>query len=75
MRMKKNLGIWMDHANAHLMEFSTESVEIETIPSSFNHQQKEESMRKSEKLMHQKEQHQQQKRRCQNGAEQREQQI
>lgn len=58
MRMKKNLGIWMDHANAHLMEFITDSIEIETIPSAFTHRQKEDSMRKSESLMHQKEQHQ-----------------
>ncbi len=40
----------MDHATAHLMEFTT-------ILSTFTHQEKENSLGKSENLMHNKEQH------------------
>jgi hypothetical protein len=53
------LGIWMDHANAHLMEFSTDTIVTKTLESEFTHQQKEHSLGKSENLMHNKEQHQQ----------------
>jgi len=59
MRMKKNLGIWMDHSSAHLMEFITDSIEVDTIQSKFTHEEKEHSLAKSETLMHNKEQHQQ----------------
>ena len=53
------LGIWMDHASAHLMEFTTDPIETKTIESKFTHQVKENSLGKSENLMHNKEQHQQ----------------
>ncbi|MBC7382551.1 MAG: hypothetical protein H7296_06080 [Bacteroidia bacterium] len=59
MNNAKNLGIWMDHTNAHLMEFTTDPIATNTISSKFTHQEKEESLNKSEKLMHNKEQHQQ----------------
>ncbi|MEI6410697.1 MAG: hypothetical protein WCR52_15010 [Bacteroidota bacterium] len=55
----KSLGIWMDHANAHLIEFTTDPMETTMIESKFTHQAKEESLSKSESLMHHKEQHQQ----------------
>ena len=55
----KNLGIWMDHASAHLIEFTTEPLLTKTIESEFTHGAKEKSMEKSENLMHNKEQHQQ----------------
>jgi hypothetical protein len=54
-----NLGIWMDHSVAHLMELTTDSVESKTIESKFTHQDKVHSLGKSENLMHNKEQHQQ----------------
>ncbi len=56
---EKRLGIWMDHASAHLIEFSMEGREKKTIQSKFTHQEKEHSLSKNENLMHNKEQHQQ----------------
>ncbi len=55
----KNLGIWMDHSSANLMEFTTDPIETKTIESKFTHEAKEQSLGKSENLMHNKEQHQQ----------------
>jgi len=49
----------MDHSNAHLMEFTTDPIETKTISSTFTHQEKEDSITKSERLMHNKEQHEQ----------------
>ncbi len=49
----------MDHASAHVMEFSANQSETKTIDSKFTHQEKENSLRKGERLMHNKEQHQQ----------------
>ena len=49
----------MDHASAHLMEFKTGMPETITIESKFTHLEKEQSLVKSEILMHNKEQHQQ----------------
>ena len=59
MTKAKNLGIWMDHASAHLMEFTTDLIETKTITSKFTHEAKEHSLSKGENLMHNKEQHQQ----------------
>lgn len=58
--MKANkLGIWMDHANANLIEFEVAPITTNTISSKFTHTEKEHSLSKSESLMHHKEQHQQ----------------
>ncbi|SRR5680860_438402 len=54
----KKIGIWMDHANAHLMEYR-DSITTKIISSNFTHEEKEKSMEKSENMMHNKEQHQQ----------------
>ena len=59
MRIEKKLGIWMDHSIAHVMEFSTDTIETENIESTFTHQEKEQSLTKSENLMHNKEQQKQ----------------
>ncbi len=59
MHDKKQLGIWMDHSSAHIIEYSDSSLETETIETNFTHQDKESSLRKSENLMHNKEQQQQ----------------
>src|SRR5450432_2535460 len=59
MTTAKNLGIWMDHSSAHLMEFTTDPIETKTIASKFTHEEKEESLGKSEHLMHNKERHEQ----------------
>lgn len=58
MKKEKRLGIWMDHSNAHLIEFGGDN-STKTIESKFTHFEKERSFEKSESLMHNKEQHQQ----------------
>jgi hypothetical protein len=53
------LGIWMDHSMAHLMEYTRDSMEAETVESTFTHQDREETLNRSEKVMHNKEQQRQ----------------
>lgn len=57
MSATKKLGIWMDHANAHVMEFTIDPIETKTITSKFTHEEKEHSLSLNENLMHNKEQH------------------
>ena len=59
MQAIKRLGIWMDHSNAHLIEYSNDSVDTKVVDSKFTHQEKESSLKKGENLMHNKEQQQQ----------------
>jgi hypothetical protein len=54
----KKLGIWMDHSSAHLMEFTEDPIQTKTIDSDFTHQDKENSLERSETQMHNREQHQ-----------------
>jgi stalled ribosome rescue protein Dom34 len=54
----KRLGIWMDHASAHLMEYNSDG-DSSTITSKFTHEAKEHALSKGENGMHNKEQHQQ----------------
>ena len=61
MTTARNLGIWMDHSSAHLMEFTTDPIKTNIILSEFTHEEKEAALNKSENLMHNKEQHQQSK--------------
>lgn len=56
MSTTKNLGIWMDHSDAHLISFNGEVSEITTISNPFNHDEKEEALSRSENLMHNKNQ-------------------
>jgi hypothetical protein len=58
MTTQKKLGIWMDHANAHLMEFTTHNVETKAIGSKFTDEATDQDLSKGESLMHNKEQHQ-----------------
>ena len=55
----KYLGIWMDNASANLIEYTSSPMESKTIESEFTSEVKQESIGKSENLMHNKEQHQQ----------------
>ena len=59
MKTNKYLGVWMDHSSAHLIEYATDTLQEKTIDSLFTHAGKEESLSKSENLMHHKEQQQQ----------------
>jgi Lhr-like helicase len=54
-----HLGIWMDHASAHLMDVTSDSIITNAITLKFTHQSKEDVLRKGESHMHNKEQHQQ----------------
>jgi hypothetical protein len=49
------MGIWMDHSNAHIIEFTTDPIETKYLESKFTHQAKEQSLEKSEHIMHNKE--------------------
>lgn len=55
MKTKNKLGIWMDHSIAHLMEFTPNHFEIETIESKFTKEEKMEDLNKSESLIQNKE--------------------
>lgn len=59
MNTKKNIGIWMDHSQAHLMEVTGNDIVSKVIRSEFTHASKERSLFKNENLMHNKEQHEQ----------------
>lgn len=59
MSTTKKIGIWMDHQDAHMIEFTSDPMETTTIHSKFTHEAKEESLHHSENKMHAKEQHQQ----------------
>ncbi len=59
MTASKKLGIWMDHANAHLIQFKKDPIVTTIVASKFTHQEKERTLNESEKLMHNAEQHEQ----------------
>ena len=50
------LAIFMDNANAHIMEINQGVITSKTIDSKFSHQMREEALSKSENVMHEKEQ-------------------
>jgi len=56
MTTAKKLGIWMDHSKAHVMEF-TDPIKTTLLSSDFTHQDKENTLGRSENQMHNKEQH------------------
>lgn len=58
MTNEKKLGIWMDHANAHLMEY-TDPIVTRVVTSNSTHEEKEKTLQKGESMMHNKEQQQQ----------------
>lgn len=59
MTKKKKLGIWMDHSNAYIMEYSNDTIITSYIVSEMNHKENEEKWDGHEKHIHTKEQHQQ----------------
>ena len=59
MKTVKMLGIWMDHASANVIELIKSPVGMSSIASGFTHEEKENSLSKSEHIMHNKEQQQQ----------------
>ncbi len=57
MATKKQLGIWMDHSSAHIMELNSDVITTEIIRSEFTPEVKTETLHKNENLMHNKERH------------------
>ena len=57
MTTKNKLGIWMDYANAHLMEYA-DPIVTEIVSSKFTFDEKQKVLQKGESMMHNKEQQQ-----------------
>jgi ADP-heptose:LPS heptosyltransferase len=64
MTTEKKLGIWMDHSIAHVIEFAidqnvnaAQTKEAKIIESKFTREEKEQTLEKSENVMHNKEKH------------------
>ena len=57
MKNIKQLGIWMDHSNAYLMEFRNDTIVTNRIVSELSNPEAEFNFYKGEKLIHKKEQH------------------
>ena len=57
MTTEKKLGIWMDHANAHLIEYA-DPIVTKIVTSNSTHDEKEKTLQKGESMMHNKEQQQ-----------------
>jgi len=58
MKVTKRLGIWMDHSNAHLMEFTSDPVETKLVESRFTPSTRVNRLGKGEYVMNNLEQHQ-----------------
>jgi stalled ribosome rescue protein Dom34 len=59
MKNNKKIGIWMDHATAYLLEFSSEIHQTKTISCDFTFHDKVKTLQRSENEMHNKEQQKQ----------------
>jgi len=57
MRTIRKMGIWMDHADAYLIDCTEEPVQVNTLNSQYSHEVKEQALVKGEHLAHNKEQH------------------
>lgn len=57
MKNIRQLGIWMDHSNAYLMELTNDSILTNRVVSEFSKQEAELNHYKGEKLIHKKEHH------------------
>jgi len=58
MTNEKKIGIWMDHANAHLMEYA-DTIVTKIITSASTHEEKQFTLQKGESFMQRKNQQQQ----------------
>jgi hypothetical protein len=55
METKKQIGIWMDHSVAHLLEPKDNTIVTSNIESEFTHTERQHALGKNENLMHNKE--------------------
>lgn len=60
MTKEKKIGIWMDHASAHLIEYAEQMV-TKVVTSNSTYEEKEKTLQKGEKRMHNKDQQQESK--------------
>jgi hypothetical protein len=58
MKKVKQMGIWMDHSNAYLLELIHDKIVQNSLASGFTIEERESSLQKSEHFMHNKEQQQ-----------------
>lgn len=56
MKIEKKIGVYLDHAQAHFVNYHDDSENLETIDSDFSHFEKEKMLSKTESGMHNKEQ-------------------
>ena len=56
MKKNKQMGIWMDHSNAFLLELSDNTIIESIIASDFTQEEKELSLSKNENFLHSKKQ-------------------
>jgi len=57
MTTEKKIGVWMDHANAHLMEYA-DPIVTKIISSESTHEEKQSTLQKGESFMQRKNQQQ-----------------
>jgi hypothetical protein len=57
MATTKKIGIWIDHSSAHLTEFTNDPMMTRIIESDFTYQDRQQTIARSENVMHNKEQH------------------
>jgi len=57
MKIIKQLGIWMDHSNAFLMELKNDTILTNCVVSELSDHESEFNFYKGEKLIHKKQQH------------------
>ncbi|MBK7309926.1 MAG: hypothetical protein KBG47_02450 [Bacteroidia bacterium] len=55
METKKQIGIWMDHSIAHILEHKGDKIITSNIESEFTHEQRQQALGRNENLMHNKE--------------------
>jgi ADP-heptose:LPS heptosyltransferase len=55
MKTKKRVGIWMDHSNARVMEYSIDDYQVTVVESKFSKPVNQTGMLHSENLLHNKE--------------------
>lgn len=55
MEVKKRIGVWMDHATARLMEYTSDDFKVDTIKSDMEGLDNQDALQHSESLLHHKE--------------------
>jgi hypothetical protein len=56
MKSKRKLGVWMDHSTAHLMEFTSDAFEVQTIEAKIDTKEKKQNLGTDENSIREKKQ-------------------